>query len=265
MSESNSKGMFERAQNKWLCAVIYSARHLKCRADRVNSVRNVADLMLMHTSRAMFFKAGDLVAFPSLQRLAFMAGLNEKTVRRAIDDLVGLGLIKIKHRFEDSNFFYLTIPAEAEGHSTACLDLLTNRRNRTASTRHSTRQDPQQLSARMDNYEGQTPVNVQGHSDRHSDLHSISKRHDLASCRLSEDQKEKRVGEEARSSTRPQPTPMAECFRHARKIGAASVIGRAVNHWYRSPEEIRDAIDVVREEGGNASDLAHLLWEPELE
>jgi len=43
------------------------------------------------------------------------------------------------------------------------------------------------------------------------------------------------------------------------------VVGRAANHWYRSPEEIRDAIDAVREDGGDASDLAHELWDPSAE
>jgi Replication protein C N-terminal domain len=181
MTKSNSKGMFERAKDRWLCAVICMAPHLKCRADRVNSIRNVADLMLMHTSRAKFFKDGDLVAFPSHQRLAFMAGLNEKTVRRAIDDLVELGLIRIKHRFEDSNFFYLIIPAAAEEHSRACLDLLTNPRNRKAPTHippvqqdKQDRQDPQQLSRRMDSCDEQTPMNVRRHSDKHSQTNRLS-------------------------------------------------------------------------------------------
>jgi len=87
MPGSNSKGMFERAKDQWLCAVVYMSRQLTCkkrRADRINSIRDVADLMLLHASRGEFEQRGHLVAFPSLPRLAFMVRLNEKTVRRAI-------------------------------------------------------------------------------------------------------------------------------------------------------------------------------------
>jgi hypothetical protein len=49
-----------------------------------------------------------------------------------------------------------------------------------------------------------------------------------------------------------------------RKIGvhAASVVGKAAKAMGPLADEIRDAIDEVREEGGGASDLAHELWDP---
>lgn len=151
MASSNIKGMFERAKDQWLCAAVFMSPQLKCRAERVANVRNIVDLMLMHTNRREFEKRGHLVAFPSLKRLAFMAGLNEKTVRRAIDDLVQLGLIRVKHRFDDSSLYYLIIPPAAEEHSKICLDLLTNPRL--------------WKGVDKDSYDEQTPVNVQPHSE----------------------------------------------------------------------------------------------------
>ena len=133
MSASNSEGMYERAKDQWLCAVVYMSRQLICkkrRADRINGIRDVADLMLLHANRAIFFESGNLVAFPSLPRLAFMARLNEKTIRRAIADLIALGLVVPERRFEENNRYHLTIPAAAEQHARTCLDLLTNPRNR---------------------------------------------------------------------------------------------------------------------------------------
>lgn len=264
MSESNSKGMFERAKDRWLCAMICMAPHLKCRADRVTSIRNVADLMLMHASRAMFFRGGDLVAFPSLPRLAFMAGLNEKTVRRAINDLVELGLIRVQHRFEDSNYFYLVVPPAAEQHSRACLDLLTNPRNRTTSARQNT----QQLSQGGDSYDEQTPLNVQGLSERHSDLHSISKSAPSERAAIIKPRdlaEEKRLSEglqALKDKLSRSPDPFTEA-RGALGREAGAVVGKAMRDWGRDAEDVRAAIDVVRDFDGDVRDLAHELWEPD--
>jgi len=151
MSISNIKGMFERAKDQWLCAVVFMSPQLKCRAERVGNVRNVVDLMLMHVNRREFYRRGHLLAYPSLKRLAFMAGLNEKTVRRAIDDLIQLGLIRVKHRFDQTSLYYLIIPPAAEEHSKMCLDLLTNPRL--------------WKGVDKDSYDEQTPVSVQLHSE----------------------------------------------------------------------------------------------------
>ena len=179
-NKSNSKGAFERARDQWNCALIYMTQDLGRGGLNVSVI---GALMLMHTSRSGFYRVAHLMAFPSLQRLAFMAGLNEKTVRRVLKELIRLGLVEVKHRFENSNLYYLVIPAAAEEHSRRCLDLLSNR---------------SQMSGGVDNCALGNDVNVQGHSEGHSDLPTISKRHDLASCRLSEDQKDKRLSEEVR-------------------------------------------------------------------
>jgi hypothetical protein len=165
MSGSNSKGRFERACDEWASALIYMGGDLG--RGGLNVCR-VGMLMLMHTSRAMFFKDGDLVAFPSLERLAFMAGLNEKTVRRAIKELVKLGLMTVRHRFENSNLYYLSIPVAVEEHAKACLDLLSNRRHRARRTQKSPATQPEsgtQMSGGVDNYAPETDVNVQGLSE----------------------------------------------------------------------------------------------------
>lgn len=276
MSKSNSKGMFERACDQWCCALIYMMRDL---GRGGLNVSRVGMLMLLHTSRAMFFESGALAAFPSLQRLAFMAGLNEKTVRRALKELAKLGLINVRHRYENSNLYYLTIPASAEEHSRACLNLLTNPRNRIAQrnqlSRHPCPEDKKdnddrsQMSGGVDNYAHQSDVNVQGQSDRHSDLHSIPKGD--ASHRATTDNprdlaKEKRLSEglEAlRDELSGSPDPIFRVARERLGRKAGAVVGKAMRDWGRDAEDARAAIDEVREYDGDASDLAYSLWEPE--
>jgi hypothetical protein len=262
MSQSNSKGMFERAKDRWNCALIYMTEDLgRC---GINVFR-VGSYLLMHTNRSQFYRHEHLVAFPSLERLAYMLRLNEKTVRRALERLVSLGLITIQHRFENSNLYYLDIPVAAEEHSRVCQDLLSNPRHRTARNQADNKANQQtlndaQMSGRLDNYARRHAVNVQGPTDRLSDLHSISKSHLSGG-------NEKRLGEEEgrKQSPSDSPSEMALNFRDARKIGelSASIVGAAVNKWGRSADEIRAAIDTVREMDGDAGDLAHELYQPE--
>ena len=68
----------------------------------------------------MFYRDGDLIAFPSLDRLALFASVDEKTIRNGRDRLEAAGLLRIQHRFDNSNFYCLTIPAEAENHLFHC-------------------------------------------------------------------------------------------------------------------------------------------------
>jgi hypothetical protein len=64
----------------------------------------------------LFYRDGDLIAFPSLDRLALFASVDEKTIRNGRDRLEAAGLLRIQHRFDNSNFYCLTIAAEAENH-----------------------------------------------------------------------------------------------------------------------------------------------------
>jgi hypothetical protein len=227
-----------------------------------------AGLLVEHTSRALFHRDGHLIAFPGLDLLALLAGVNEKTIRRAIDKLEESGLVRTQHRHNDSNLYYLTIPPDAEAHLFECEAAIIKRKR---ARRYALANCPPDMTALIcpaDRTDGNgADTKCPTTSDYTSDLHSIPKGRDLASRRLSEDQKEKRVGEKVRSFDGPQQIPMAQWFRDARKIGvhAASVVGRAAKHWYRSPEEIRAAIDAEREDGGGASDLAHELWDPSAE
>jgi hypothetical protein len=131
-----------------------------------------------------------------------MAGLNEKTVRRALKELARLGLISVRHRFENTNLYYLIIPPAAEAHARTCVNLLTNPRNRAASNGQKPASNllanSSQMSGAVDNYAHRDDVNVQGHSDRHSDLHSISKRdapHPIAISKPRDLAEEKRLSE----------------------------------------------------------------------
>jgi hypothetical protein len=243
-------GAYERARDQWICAVVYVSRRMGRHAARA---LQVAYVLLLHTNRGEFNRRGWLVAFPSLPRLASMTGIAEMTVRRAIEDLGRAGLVQVKQRFEDTSLYYLTIPPEAVKHSARCVEMLSNPRHRGNS----------QVLGGWSHLEAKRPPSEQLHSDYTLTEHSIPKGRDLASRHLSEDQKEKRVGEEEKYRGEPQAPSMAENFRDAREMNAASVVGRAVAEWDRSAEEIREAIDSVREYGGNASDLAHELWRPD--
>jgi DNA-binding MarR family transcriptional regulator len=129
-NNSNNKGALERARDRWNCALIHMVTKDKGR--NASSVFTVGMLMMMHTSRAEYYRRDVLLAFPSLDRLAFMAGVSKSTIQRAIKKLTKMGLIEVKQRFNDSSFYYLTIPVAAEEHSGMCLDLLTHPRHRAA-------------------------------------------------------------------------------------------------------------------------------------
>src|SRR6516164_4798898 len=228
MSRSNIKGALERARQRWHFGAIYICRRMGRGA---TGALQTAGLLVEHTSRALFHRHGHLVAFPGLDLLALLAGVNEKTVRRSIDRLEEAGLVRTQQRHNDSNLYYLTIPPDAEAHLFECDAAIIKRRR--ARRFRDNMVVPNCPPDRTDGNGADTKCPTT--SDFTSDLHSIPKGRDLVSRRLSEDQKDKRVGEEVRSPAGPQHTPMAECFRDARKIGAYadSVVGRAANHWYR--------------------------------
>ena len=117
MKGNNSKGAFERARQRWLFAAMYVCRRLGRGA---TGAIHVAGLLVEHTSRELFYSDGDLIAFPSLDRLALFAKVDEKTVRNGRDRLEAAGLLRTKHRFDNSNYYCLTIPAEAEDHLFHC-------------------------------------------------------------------------------------------------------------------------------------------------
>ena len=239
MSRSNIKGALERARQRWHFGAIYICRRMGRGA---TGALQTAGLLVEHTSRALFHRHGHLVAFPGLDLLALLAGVNEKTIRRSIDRLEEAGLVWTQQRHNDSNLYYLTIPPDAETHLFACEAAIIKRRKARQHRDHKRPSPPEfhltdgDTKCPTDRTDGNgADTKCPTTSDFTSDLHSIPKGRDLASRRLSEDQKDKRVGEEVRSPAGPQHTPMAECFRDARKIGAYadSVVGRAANHWYR--------------------------------
>jgi len=130
VSNYNS-GAFERAKDEWNCALIYLTGDL----GRIAlNVMRVGNMMAMHANRKEFYEHDQLVAFPSLDRLAFMLGLNEKTVRRARNKLVELGLIEVAHRYNNSNYYFMKIPTAAKNHAYVCSDLLCSPRRRTPET-----------------------------------------------------------------------------------------------------------------------------------
>jgi len=111
MSRSNSKGAFERARQRWIFAVVYVCRRMGRGA---TGAFQAAILLVEYTNRALFLRDADLVAFPALDLLALRAGVNEKTMRRAIDKLEEAGLVRTQQRHNDSNLYFLTIPPDAE-------------------------------------------------------------------------------------------------------------------------------------------------------
>jgi hypothetical protein len=171
---SNNSGAFERAKDEWNCALLHLTGDLG--RGGLNVVR-VGNMFLMNSNRREFYEHHQLVAFPSLDRLAFMLRLNEKTVRRARNKLVELGLITVAHRYNNSNYYCLKIPAAARDHSEVCIDLLTSPRHRatkTVSPDHDTQMSDlatgagvqvsegcTQMSGGVDNYAPNHDVNVQ--------------------------------------------------------------------------------------------------------
>jgi hypothetical protein len=167
IKSNNNSGAFERAKDQWNCAVIHLTGDLGRGGLNVGRVGN---MMAMHANRKEFYEHNELVAFPSLARLAFMLHLNEKTVRRARNKLVELGLISVAHRYNNSNYYFLRIPAAARKHAEVCIDLLTSPRHRIASASapdHDVNvqlcpdDDDAQMSGGVDNYAPNHDVNVQ--------------------------------------------------------------------------------------------------------
>jgi hypothetical protein len=75
-----------------------------------------------------------------------------------------------------------------------------------------------------------------------------------------------RLEEEIFGPSESQQTfPLAQCYRDGRKWfgeGSAGIIGLAVQNG-KDPDEIREALDSVRESGGDVRELAYELWEPQ--
>jgi hypothetical protein len=113
MSNSNIKGEFERALQRWHVGAMYLCRRMGRAA---NSAHHAAGLLEKYASRELFYRDGQLVAFPALDLLALLAGVNEKTIRRGIEKLEQAGLVRIQHRYNDNNRYTLTIPVAAEDH-----------------------------------------------------------------------------------------------------------------------------------------------------
>jgi hypothetical protein len=102
---SNGRGIFERARQRWHIGAIFMCRRMGRGSSRA---LQVAGLLREYASREKFFEPnGGLVTFTGLDFLAILAGVNEKTIRRALVDLEKIGVIRIQHRLENSNLYWL--------------------------------------------------------------------------------------------------------------------------------------------------------------
>ena len=85
-------------------------------------------------------------------------------------------------------------------------------------------------------------------------------------CAVSAKKYRTRLEEEIFGPSESQQTsPLAQCYRDGRKWfgeGSAGIIGLAVQNG-KDPDEIREALDSVRESGGDVRELAYELWEPQ--
>jgi hypothetical protein len=250
-SRSNVSGAFERARQRWHFAVIYVSRGMGRGA---TGALQTAGLLVEYSSRALFHRDGHLVAFPGLDLLAMLAGVNEKTIRRAMGKLEQAGLVQTQQRYNDSNLYYLTIPPDADAHLFAC-DLARSKRRR--GKRYGLRNPPDNAVTKCppDRTDGKG-VNTKcpTTSEYTSDLRSIPKGHPS-------DAEEKRLGEKERIGS----SQLGHLYREARELGkdGGSIVEQAVKDWGRDAEDVRNAIDTVRDFGGDTGDLAHELWEPE--
>lgn len=258
------KGDYERARDQWDCSLL--------RADMgrgAESINRVIGCLRKHWSRATFERTGQLEAFPSLPRIAFMTGLNEKTVRRAIRWLVKHGFLMVLHRTKNSNVYRFVIPDSLAKHAALCLDLLTNPRDRPEKKQTeavTNCPDP------LDTWESVRCPSVHLTLDRTLELTPISKSVPSERVPINKPrdlEKEKRLSEKLRGlrdELASSDNQLARCFREARKLDARApaVIGKAMRHWGRDADDVRAAIETVRDDyGGDAGDLAHELWEPE--
>jgi hypothetical protein len=75
----NARGAFERARARWHFGMAYVCRRM---GRGSGGALQAAVLLIEHTNRALFYRDGALVAFPALDLLALLAGVNEKTIRR---------------------------------------------------------------------------------------------------------------------------------------------------------------------------------------
>jgi hypothetical protein len=166
-------GDFERAVTKWR----WGLKLLKLprrMGVSIITVHNVAEALADHANRATFNAEGQIHAFPSLARLAFMLRLNEKTVRRALEILEEFGYFRRRHRFENSNVYELLVPNFAEEYAVRCLDLLSNPRVRECPSCPKDTEDMVKKSRPPGQICQETGKNVQLPLTT-SDLHSISK------------------------------------------------------------------------------------------
>jgi DNA-binding MarR family transcriptional regulator len=268
---SNSKGAFERARQQWKFGAVYICRRMgRAATGALTAVAHLEEF----TSRALFYRDGHLVAFPALDLLALRAGVNEKTMRRNINKLEEAGLVRIQRRHNDSNFYFLTTPPDAEAHLIETEAAIIKRAK--ARKRHS------QVSPRARQMGAETPKNppkCPTTSDSTSEFTSIPKGCDEGS-QPRKYKEEKRVAEEERQTkeetenpNRPPDSfftslgsafqgvpPRSDAFSRARQFGerGATVISVAESRGV-PPDEINCAIDSVINDGGDVNDLAHML------
>jgi hypothetical protein len=214
--------------------------------------------LVEHTSREKFEHEGHLVAFPALDLLALLTGMNEKTVRRAMGGLAEVGLVRIQHRLNQSSLYYLLTPPDAENHLRHC-DLMIARRRRARQERRS------QVSGSGGQMGVAADTKCPTTSDYTSDYTAIPKGHDLGNRVVSKDQysdfrlvEEKRVGEKVSGGE-------AELYRIARQSfggeSGASVIAKALTKGGMSRAEVWQVMADEIDAGniGDAQALAYAL------
>ena len=88
MSRNNISGAFERALERWHFGAMHACSSMGRGA--FGPLRTV-DTLFHKANRARFYKDGNLVAFPGLDLMALLSGMNEKTLRRHLDRLEKAG------------------------------------------------------------------------------------------------------------------------------------------------------------------------------
>jgi DNA-binding MarR family transcriptional regulator len=249
---TKNKGAYEQARELWVLGINCLVAGMGRSARRTLQVSSV---LVMRTNRREFEQNGWLLAFPSLSYLEVFTGLDEKTIRRAIDDLVAAGFVRRQHVYLDSNQYFLTMPAkiaEAVAQRQAIAANMRKQRRR----RSLTVQTPGQLGVG-----GVTkcPTNPESNPEGNP-FTKWDRWHDPLE---KEATKEKRLSEEVGNDGASSPNPIFRKARESFGQEAASIVAKAMRDWDRSPEDIRDAIETVRDFGGDARDLAHELWEPD--
>jgi hypothetical protein len=189
------------------------------------------------SNRNEFYQTGDLVAFPSLAYLAVYGNMSQKTAQRALDDLKKAGLIRVEHRYDQSNRYYLILPPDAEKRLFQQDAINRKRQKRRRAPDISV---PQSVQPEWTDTQGGSP-RCPPNLDSNLDLNPLSKSSDLASLHSLEEREgageegsgteaetssehlAKRLGPTASNGYEPAPSPAArsleaECFALARKL-----------------------------------------------